>query len=238
MTHADKPASGTSVEPGVTTRTRRVKPAVIVFCCLVVAGAAVALYEMAPPGDKPLAHTGACAHSLDLAQSVEPLVHGEVAALTLATRPNSLDAIAFDDASGIKTTVASFKGRTILLNLWATWCVPCRQEMPALDKLQKALGSKDFTVVPVNIDTTRLDKPKAFLQQIGATNLPFYADSTADILQAVKQNQRIDGLPTTILIGRDGCEIGTMAGPAQWDSLDARALIEKLAHNTRSKDQA
>ena len=200
----------------------------------VVAGLALAglggagLYAM-ESGGKRVAYSGACAQSLTAGQTADPLVHGEVAALTLATRPNQLGPIAFDDAAGLKTTIGSFAGRTVLLNLWATWCVPCRQEMPALDKLQASLGSKDFSVVAVNIDTARLDKPKAFLTEIGAKNLAFYADNTADILQALKRNQEIKGLPTTILIGRDGCEIGTMAGPAAWDSPDAKALIESLA---------
>ena len=186
------------------------------------------LYAM-QAGGKRVAYSGVCAQSLTAGQAADPLVHGEVAALTLATKPNQLGPIAFDDTNGLKTTIGSFTGKTVLLNLWATWCVPCRQEMPALDKLQASLGSKDFSVVAVNIDTVRLDKPKAFLTEIGAKSLPFYSDNTADILQALKQNQEIKGLPTTILIGRDGCEIGTMAGPAAWDSPDAKALIESLA---------
>jgi hypothetical protein len=96
--------------------------------------------------------------------------------------------------------------------------------MPALDTLQGALGGKDFSVIPVNIDQLRLDKPRAFFREIGARNLPFYADSSGDILPALKGK----GLPTTVLIGRDGCEIGTMAGPAQWDSQEARTLIQRL----------
>ena len=184
-----------------------------------------------------MARSGACAQSLELADAIEPLVRGEVAALTLASTPNQLGRIAFDNASGLKTTVASFAGKTILLNLWATWCVPCRAEMPALDKLQAQLGSDRFGVVPIDIDTVRLDKPRAFLKEIGATSLPYYADNTADILQSLKQNEAIVGLPTTILIDRDGCEIGTMAGPAQWDSPDAKALIERLAQTPKPRSQ-
>ena len=189
-------------------------------------GGALGLYGIAHRGGKlAAAHVGACARSLDLAQAIDPLARGEVAALTLATQPNPLGAIAFDDGAGLKTTIASFKNKTILLNLWATWCGPCRQEMPALDRLQGALGSKDFAVVPVDIDQLRLDKPRAFLKEIDAKHLPFYSDSSADILQALKGK----GLPTTVLIGRDGCEIATMAGPAAWDSPEAKALILRLA---------
>lgn len=219
-------------------RRGRVKPAAVVFGLLVASASAFGLYEMARPPSKVATHTGACAKSLDLARSIDPLVHGELAALTIATRPNALGPVAFDDADGHKTTIGSFKGRTILLNLWATWCVPCRAEMPALDKLQGDLGSKDFSVVPINIDTARLDKPKEFLKEIGATKLPFYSDNTADILQVLKQTQKIDGLPTTILIGADGCEIATMAGPAQWDSPEAKALIEQLQKRELAKGGA
>ena len=200
----------------------------LVFGLIVLAAAAFGLYEIESSTGKRVAHTGACAHSLDVAQAADPLVHGEVAALALASTPHQLGAIAFDKADGTKTSVAAFGDKTILLNLWATWCVPCRAEMPALDKLQAQLGSDSFQVVPVNIDTARLDKPRAFLKEIGATSLTYYADNTADILQNLKQDAKIVGLPTTILIGKDGCEIGTMAGPAQWDSPDAKALIEKL----------
>jgi Thiol-disulfide isomerase and thioredoxins len=215
--------------PDVERRKRGFAPSIVVFGLLVAAAATFGLYEIArPPSKNMAAHSGACAKSLDLAQTLDPLVHGEIAALSLATKPNALDSVAFDDANGMKTTVASFKGRVILLNLWATWCVPCRTEMPSLAKLQDDLGSKSFSVVPVNIDTARLDKAKGFFKEIGATKLPYYSDSTADILQVLKRTQKIVGLPTTILIGGDGCEIATMAGPAQWDSPDAKALIERL----------
>ena len=211
------------------TRGRARKATALAAVLAVMAVGASGLYKIARGDSKQVAHTGACAGSLDRAGTAAPLVRGEVAALTLATQPVDLADIAFDDAEGRKTTVGAFKDRTILLNLWATWCVPCRQEMPALDRLQGKLGSADFAVVPVDIDTIRLERPRAFLKEIGARNLPFYSDNTAGILQQFKAKQTVVGLPTTILIGRDGCEIGTMAGPAQWDSPDAEALVSKLA---------
>ncbi|MGH7880769.1 MAG: TlpA disulfide reductase family protein, partial [Candidatus Binataceae bacterium] len=110
----------------------------------------------------------------------------------------------------------------------ATWCVPCRQEMPALDRLQGILGAKDFAVVAVNIDTARLDRPQAFLRETGVKNLKLYTDNTAAAFQTLKQAGKVLGLPATILIGKDGCEIGTMSGPAQWDSEDALALLNAI----------
>ena len=139
----------------------------------VLAASAVGLYAVAPHGGKATAHSGACARSLDIAQALDPLARGDVAALILASSPNDLGAVAFQNGEGQQKTVSDFKGRTILLNLWATWCVPCRAEMPALDRLEGALGSNGFEVVTVDTDTTRLDRPRAFLQDIGATHLAF-----------------------------------------------------------------
>ena len=215
--------------PAEDPRPRDTKSMLLASFAALLGVAVLALYGATGHGGKAGPHTGACAKSLDLAQALDPLVHGEVAALTPATAPIDLAKIAFDDADGHKTTIGAFKGRTILLNLWATWCVPCRAEMPALDKLQAAAGSPRFEVVPVNIDTVRLDKPRAFLKEIGATSLPFYSDDTADILQELKAAEPILGLPTSILVGADGCAIGTMAGPAQWDSTDAKALIARAS---------
>jgi len=97
--------------------------------------------------------------------------------------------------------------------------------MPALDQLQGALGGPDFTVVAVNVDTARLERPKAFLKEISVKNLGFYADSSADILQTLKGAGAGLGLPTTVLVDKNGCALGVMAGPAQWDSPDALALL-------------
>jgi thiol-disulfide isomerase/thioredoxin len=116
----------------------------------------------------------------------------------------------------------------VLLNLWATWCIPCRLEMPALDRLQEKFGGKDFAVVAVNVDTARLDRPKAFLEGVGAKNLTLYTDDKAEIVQNLKKAGNVLGLPTTILVGKDGCELGTLAGPAQWDSQDALALLAAI----------
>lgn len=226
------PETQTAPEPGArSSHAGRTRLLLGLGLLCILGGGAFGLYGIVHRGGKLAAHSGACARSLDIAAATDPLAHGEIAALTMATQPNDLRSIAFDDGDGRKTTIASFAGRTILLNLWATWCVPCRAEMPALDRLQAALGSKSFAVVPVNVDQLRLDKPRAFLKEIGATDLPFYSDKSADIIQALKGK----GLPTTVLIGRDGCEIGTMAGPAQWDSPEAKALIERVEADGASK---
>jgi thiol-disulfide isomerase/thioredoxin len=134
--------------------------------------------------------------------------------------------LAFQDAAGKPLSLAHWRGRTVLLNLWATWCVPCRQEMPALDALQQRLGSPGFEVVAVNIDTRDPDKPKAWLKELGIEKLAYYADPTAKTFQDLKEIGRAFGMPTTLLVDKQGCEIGTIAGPAEWASDDAVKLIQ------------
>ncbi len=113
----------------------------------------------------------ACRPAVELAKKLAPLAHGEVAAVNVAKAPLKLPDLAFSDADGKPVTLASFAGRTVLLNLWATWCVPCRKEMPTLDALQAKLGGPGFEVVAVNIDTRDPDKPKQFLDEIGVKKL-------------------------------------------------------------------
>ncbi len=167
----------------------------------------------------------ACQASAATAARLDTLVHGDVAALGLERDGRLAPALAFKGPDGASVTLADFKGRTVLLNLWATWCIPCRKEMPALDRLQAKLGGPDFQVVAVNIDTARLDGPKTFLHDAGVTALPLYTDPTAGVFQVLRTQDKALGLPTTILVDRNGCEIGSMAGPAAWDSADAQALL-------------
>jgi thiol-disulfide isomerase/thioredoxin len=187
------------------------------------------LYVSRLPGGKQRAPVDpACIDTAKTAERLRPFVHGEIAALTLASYPKPLPAISFSTPDGAKATLADFKGRTVLFNLWATWCIPCRLEMPALDSLQEKFGGKDFAVVAVNVDTARPDRPKAFLDEVGAKNLTLYTDAKAEAVESLKQAGKLLGLPTTILIGKDGCELGTLAGPAQWDSQDALALLAAI----------
>jgi thiol-disulfide isomerase/thioredoxin len=167
-----------------------------------------------------------CRPAVELAKKLAPLARGEVAAVNVAKSPLKVPALAFQGASGKPLTLANWRGRTVLLNLWATWCVPCRKEMPALDALQQKLGSPDFEVVAINIDTRDPEKPKAFLKELGIDKLAYYADPTAKTFQDLKAIGRAFGMPTTLLVDRQGCEIGTIAGPAEWASDDAIKLIQ------------
>jgi thiol-disulfide isomerase/thioredoxin len=167
----------------------------------------------------------ACRGAVDLARRLTPLAHGEVAALTMATAPLRLPDLAFEDVEGKPKKLSDWRGRIVLVNLWATWCVPCRKEMPALENLQTRLGGPNFEVVAVNIDTRDPEKPKNFLKEANVTRLGYFSDQKAKVFQDLKAIGRALGMPTSVLVDAEGCEIATIAGPAEWDSDDATKLI-------------
>src|SRR5436190_1698898 len=173
----------------------------------------------------------ACRRAVELARKLAPLAHGEVAAITMATAPLRLPDLAFEDADGRPRKLSDWRGRTVLVNLWATWCVPCRKEMPALDRLQTKLGDKDFEVVAINIDTRDLEKPRNFLKQANLARLGYFSDQKAKVFQDLKAVGRALGMPTSVLVDGQGCEIATIAGPAEWDSDDAIKLITAATAN-------
>ena len=166
-----------------------------------------------------------CRSALDLARRMEPLSRGEVAAVKVADEARKLPELAFRAASGQPKSLADWRGRTVLLNLWATWCVPCRKEMPALDALQNKLGAPDFEVVAVNIDTRNLDKPKSWLREVGVDHLAYYSDPNAKVFQDLKAVGKAIGMPTTLIVDPNGCELASLAGPAEWASDDGVKLV-------------
>ena len=207
--------------PPKSTPTRRI-PLVIgaVLIGAVLGYVGVSSLRHPPGGDV------ACNGAVDLAKKIAPLAHGEVAALTMATTPLRLPDLAFEDANGQPKKLSDFRGKTVLVNLWATWCVPCRREMPALDSLQTKLGGKDFEVVAINIDTRDPEKPKNFLKEANLARLAYFTDTKAKVFQDLKNIGKALGMPTSILVDGQGCEIGTIAGPAEWASDDATTLIK------------
>jgi thiol-disulfide isomerase/thioredoxin len=166
-----------------------------------------------------------CRPALDTARHLGPLARGEVAAVAVASEPRRVPDLSFTDAVGNRKTLADWRDQVVLLNLWATWCVPCRREMPALDALQAELGGARFQVVAVNIDTRDPDKPKAWLRDIGVHHLAYYADPTAKTFRDLKAAGWAFGMPTTVLVDSHGCELAVLAGPAEWASPDALALL-------------
>jgi len=167
----------------------------------------------------------ACRAAVDTAKKIAPLARGEVAALTMAATPLKLPDLAFEDSDGKPKKRSDWQGKTVLVNLWATWCVPCRKEMPALNRLQTMLKGSNFEVVAINIDTRDQEKPKNFLKDANLTNLGYFNDQKAKVFQDLKSIGRALGMPTSVLVDGKGCEIATIAGPAEWYSDDAVKLI-------------
>ncbi|MDX8499428.1 TlpA disulfide reductase family protein [Mesorhizobium sp. VK4C] len=168
----------------------------------------------------------ACKAKGERAKQVAAKAVGQVAALQPADPPQSLKSLAFNRPDGKPMTIADHAGKTVLLNLWATWCAPCRAEMPALDALQKEKGSDAFEVVAVNVDTGDDAKPKKFLKEIGVETLGYYRDPTIALFNEVKTRGLALGLPVTMLIDGEGCLIAHMNGPAEWSSPDAKRLVD------------
>ncbi|CAM5310618.1 Cytochrome c biogenesis protein tlpA OS=Afipia felis OX=1035 GN=tlpA_2 PE=4 SV=1 [Afipia felis] len=207
------------------TRSRPRIPMALAAVIIGVGAATVAIYGMRglqgnASGDP------VCRPAVDLARTLKPLAHGEVAALTMASQPLRVPDLAFNDDAGKPRKLSEFRGRTLLVNLWATWCVPCRKEMPALDQLQAKLGGPKFEVVAINIDTRDPEKPKEFLKEAGLANLGYFHDNSAKVFQDLKAAGRALGMPTSMLVDPSGCEIATLAGPAEWASDDAIKLVK------------
>ena len=206
---------------GQTVRSRKAPLALV--AAIVGLGTLAAVYGVV--GFSRNAGEPTCRSALDLARRMEPLTHGEVAAVKVADEARKLPELVFHDASGQPKSLADWRGRTVLLNLWATWCVPCRKEMPALDALQAKLGGPDFEVVAVNIDTRNLEKPKNWLREAGVDHLAYYSDANAKVFQDLKAVGKAIGMPTTLLVDPNGCEIASLAGPAEWASDDGLKLV-------------
>ncbi len=166
-----------------------------------------------------------CSASAPVLERLRPLAQGEVAAFEVSREPVRSPRLSFMAPDGSRRDLDSFRGQTVLLNLWATWCEPCKREMPALDKLQAELGGARFEVAAVNIDTRNIERPKAWLDQAGIRSLAYYTDHEAKIFQEMRNAGLAEGMPTTILVDANGCRLGRLSGPAEWASPDALKLI-------------
>lgn len=185
-----------------------------------------------------VANTGAaCTAASDVATSLDPFIQGEMAAVQLADTPDYLGDLQFKSPEGEDITLSDWKGKAVVFNLWATWCAPCRAEMPALSNLQTALSGEDFEVVAVNIDTKGAERPLAFLDEINVSNLPLYADQTTDIFNNLKKKGLAFGMPTTLIVDKNGCRVAHLSGPAHWDSEDAKALVSAIIGKKATEDQ-
>nr|WP_298098516.1 TlpA disulfide reductase family protein [uncultured Shinella sp.] len=180
------------------------------------------------------ADPAACPLAAAKAEAITPFSKGQVAAMRTVDEHRTLPDLVFDGPDGKRKTIADFAGKTLLVNLWATWCVPCREEMPALNALQKDLGSDKFEVVAINIDTGDDEKPKTFLDETKVHDLGYYRDASMGVFNTLKKEGLAFGLPVTLLMDDKGCLISAMNGPAAWDSEDAKALINAALASPKS----
>lgn len=171
-----------------------------------------------------------CPARHEAAAAIDAVATGELAALTPTGTGRSYADLGFIDDTGRPMTLADFAGRPLLVNFWATWCVPCREEMPALNALAAAYGEDVFSIVPINLDTggDGVSKAQAFLSEEGLGNLPLLADPSFAAFETLKKNGVALGLPATLLLDASGCEIAVLQGPAEWNSDDAHQVIDTL----------
>jgi thiol-disulfide isomerase/thioredoxin len=150
-----------------------------------------------------------------------PPFTGGIGKFTPPPSPVPAPAASFTTLDGAPAQLADFHGKVVLVNLWATWCAPCVEEMPSLDRLQAKLGGAEFTVLALSSDRAGASVVRPFLEKTGTTHVAVYLDPKGTATRLFKPR----GLPTTILIGRDGGELGRIEGEAHWDSPEALALI-------------
>lgn len=155
---------------------------------------------------------------------------GDISAFRPATEASPAPAITFTDGKGRSLTLADFRGKVVVLNLWATWCTPCVAEMPMLDRLQQELGDEGAVVLALSIDRGGSKAVQEFYDRTGVRHLDIYVDpsmrATSDI--------RAAGLPTTLLIDPEGTELGRVIGPMEWDSPEAIELVRTAMNTART----
>jgi thiol-disulfide isomerase/thioredoxin len=206
-------------------RDRAASPAIYLVAAIfaAIAGFGTVYVSFAPSDNGETASSGGSgAGTVTGSGPLAGLKKGALAALLVRPKPLDVPAFTFANADGKPKSLADFKGKVVLLNIWATWCVPCREEMPALDQLQTKLGGDDFDVVAINIDRGGPDKAASFLKETVASHLSLYTDPAGKLFSTLKTV----GMPTTLIIDREGKEIARLIGPANWASPEAVALIQ------------
>lgn len=171
---------------------------------------------------------GRCEASSALASNIAPLVKGSIASLQVSGTAADVSNLSFKSADGKAYSMADFKGKAVLLNLWATWCAPCRKEMPDLDHLQAELGGDDFEVVTVSIDRSAPGVAQKFFDDIKLKHLTLYYDESMQIFQDLKGQGMAFGMPTTLVVDKEGCSLGHMAGPAPWSDETAQTMLKAV----------
>jgi len=206
--------------------TRRLQPKRVLLIALASAGLALVL-TLAIGNFMP-AQAHQCEAQVVKGQKIDAAATGLLAALTGTGEGRGYADMAFQDEAGQPKTIADFAGKKLLVNFWATWCVPCREEMPALDNIATEYNSDEFMVLTINTGETDLAKASKFMTEEQLKNLPLYWDSNFSAFDRLKRNAVAIGLPATLLLDEKGCELAVLQGPAAWDSSDGKAVIDTL----------
>lgn len=158
------------------------------------------------------------------AADIAGLREGSMMKLAVLDAPAEVSAIPFTDRDGGEHVLSDWKGKVTLVNFWATWCAPCRKELPALDALNRDLGGADFAVVTIAAGRNALPAITRLFDEVGVKTLPVYLDPKLQL----SREMGVMGLPVSLLLDREGREIARMSGDAEWDSESARAIIAAL----------
>ena len=206
----------------------RVTPSRLIVAALMIAAVAIAITFWG--GNAGSSKASDCLQQLAAAQKLDAAATGQLAALNGTGTGRGYETMAFTDKDGKSVTLKDFAGKALLINFWASWCIPCRAEMPALDKLAAQQNGAHFMVLPINLDlgSGGLDKARKFLADGGWQNLPLYADSSFEAFKRLQVEAVATGLPSSLLVDKKGCEIGVLQGPAEWDSPEGAKVIETL----------
>jgi len=197
---------------------------------IALASAAIAIVLTLWLGNSASPLASGCSPQPVAAKAIDGAAKGDLAALQPTGTGRGYADLAFVDADGKPHTIKDFAGKSLLVNFWASWCIPCRAEMPALNTLAQKLNGADFMVLPINLDIGDggLDKARAFLASANAPNLPLYADPSFAAFDRLKTNAVAIGLPATLLLDKKACEIAVLQGPAKWDGADGQSVIAAL----------
>lgn len=180
---------------------------------MVAAGTLAVLYVLFAAASKP-----------DAASGVSRFAMGEMARLTVLEAPPPLPTRTLKDAAGDDVTLSAFRGEVLVVNLWATWCAPCVEEMPTLGALQRRFGDR-LRVIAISADSeAKREEARTQLAQLSDNTLPFFID----ISRGVLFDAQAPGMPVTIVYDREGREIARLAGGADWDSAESVAFLEAV----------
>jgi thiol-disulfide isomerase/thioredoxin len=204
-----------------------VLPRLVLTLGLAILGVGISVWVFLSNGAP---QAGECPVQTEAAAALDAAATGELAALLGTGEGRGYRSLTFKNEDGADVSIAAFSGKRLLVNFWASWCVPCREEMPALDELAGRYNSDSFEVVTINLDVGAdgLDKARTFMEEGGFTHLPLYADNTFAAFDRLRTAGVALGLPATLLLDETGCELAVLQGPAEWAHEDGQAVVEAL----------